>query len=157
MGEPLNKWLKMKKSPEVREEVLLNLKVAAHFASSRMEKICSDFGITGAQYNVLRILNGVYPEGHPRCEIIARMIESAPDTTRLIDRLEKLGLVDRDRSGSDRRMSITRITAKGIKLLEKIHPVLIKLQNDLTKNLTNAECRELSAMCEKLYKDRVEG
>jgi DNA-binding MarR family transcriptional regulator len=122
-----------------------------------MEKICSDFGITGAQYNVLRILNGVYPEGHPRCEIIARMIESAPDTTRLIDRLEKLGLVDRDRSGSDRRMSITRITAKGIKLLEKIHPVLIKLQNDLTKNLTNAECRELSAMCEKLYKDRVEG
>jgi DNA-binding MarR family transcriptional regulator len=155
MGEALNKWLKMKKSPEAKEEAILNLKVAAHFAENQMEKICSDFGITGAQYNVLRILKGVHPEGHPRCEIIARMIESAPDTTRLIDRLEKQGFVERDRSASDRRMSITKITAKGIKLLEKIHPVLIKLQNEIGKNLTIAECRELSRLCEKLYEDLV--
>lgn len=151
MAEALNKWLKMKKSPELREEALLNLRVASHFAGTRVEKICSVYGITGAQYNVLRILKGVYPQGHARCEIISRMIETAPDTTRLIDRLEKQKLVERDKSNEDRRISITRITEKGLKLLDEIQPVLDKEINDYSKNLSKNECMELSKLCEKLY------
>ncbi len=155
MGNILNKWLKMKKSPDSKEEALLNLQVAAHFVKAKLEKICGIFGITGAQYNVLRILKGVYPEGHPRCEIIARMIEPSPDTTRLIDRLEKQEFVERDRSEKDRRMSITKITSKGLKLLEKMHPVIVKEQSDIIKKFTAAECRELSRLCEKLYQHLV--
>lgn len=155
MAEALNKWLKMKKSPETREEALLNLRVASHFAETRMEKICSGYGITGAQYNVLRILKGVYPEGHARCEIISRMIETAPDTTRLIDRLEKQKLAERDKSVEDRRMSITRITEKGLKLLEDIIPKLDKEISELTRDFSKNECKELSNLCEKIYKNLI--
>jgi DNA-binding MarR family transcriptional regulator len=155
MAEALNKWLKMKKSPEPKEEAMLNLRVASHFAENRAEKICSEYGITGAQYNVLRILRGVYPDGHPRCEIISRMIETSPDTTRLIDRLEKQELVERDKSGEDKRMSITRITKKGLKLLDEMQPVLAEDFAKFTNNLSVSECKELTRLCEKLYSDII--
>jgi DNA-binding MarR family transcriptional regulator len=155
LAEALNKWLKMKKSPEFREEALLNLRVASHFAETKIEKICSEYRITSAQYNVLRILKGVYPEGHPRCEIITRMVETAPDTTRLIDRLEKQNLVERDKSGEDRRMSITRITEKGLKLLGEIQPIVNIEITDFSKVLSKNECMELSRLCEKLYEQLI--
>src|SRR6187549_2673367 len=102
MGEALKKWLKMTKELELREEVDLNLRVAVTLLDERFDKIISPFKITPAQYNVLRILKGVYPEGHARCEIAIRMIERASDITRIIDRLEKQNLVVRDRTNEDR-------------------------------------------------------
>lgn len=155
MGKSLNKWLKLKKEPSVFEEAVLNLYVSAHLIMDQSDKICSGFGITSGQYNVLRILNGVYPEGHPRCEIITRMIERAPDITRLIDRLEKQGLVERDRTDDDRRKSITKITRKGIDLLKRIKPELDKLSKNISKKLTLKEAKELSNYCEKLYIDLI--
>ena len=151
MGKALNTWLKLTKNLPMSEEVILNISVAAHFLQSRTEKLCSKFGITGGQYNVLRILKGVYPEGHPRCEIITRMIESSPDITRLIDRLEKQGLVERIRSKEDRRLSLTRITSKGLKVLEKMKPQIDKIQRLFTSNLTDEECMKLSNLTEKIY------
>lgn len=154
MGEVLKKRLKQKKDIPIREELDLNLQIAANILESKFEKMISRFGITAPQYNVLRILKGVYPEGHPRCEIASRMLEIAPDITRLIDRLEKQGLVIRDRTHHDRRMSITKITGKGLKLIEEINPYIEEEHKKATKNLTNNECREFSRLVEKLYKDQ---
>ena len=151
MGEVLKIRLKQKKDIPVREELDLNLQIAANILDSRFEKLISKFGITAPQYNVLRILKGVSPEGHPRCEIASRMLEIAPDITRLIDRLEKQGLVVRDRTKEDRRMSITKITAKGLKLVDEIQPHIEDEHKKATKNLSNDECRELSRLVEKLY------
>ena len=153
MGEILKKRLKMKKDVPAREEVSLNLKVASSMLSNRMDKLIAGYGITGSQYNVLRILKGVYPDGHPRCEIAVRMIEIAPDITRLIDRLEKQGLVTRDRTQEDRRMSITKLTEKGLKLVEEIKPIIDKEHKNATKNLTEDECRKLSYLLEKMYRN----
>jgi DNA-binding MarR family transcriptional regulator len=155
MGEILKKRLKQKKDMPVREEVDLNIRVASALMEDNFEDLTSKFGITGPQYNVLRILKGVYPDGHPRCEIAKRMIDRASDITRLIDRLEKQDLVKRDRTKEDRRMSITRITEKGLKLMEEIAPFVGDAHKQITKNLTNDECRELSRLIEKLYKDRI--
>ncbi len=155
MGKSLNQWLKLKKGPEPIHEALLNLYVASHLLKNETEKICSKYGITTGQYNVLRILNGVYPEGHPRCEIITRMIEKASDITRLIDRLEKQNLVERDRTADDRRKSITRISKKGINLLIKINPELDGMNKTLEKKLTTKEAKEFSLYCEKLYSDLI--
>ncbi len=153
MGEVLRTRLKMKNDPPLREELILNLTIAANTLENSFDGFISKFGITGPQYNVLRILKGIYPEGHPRCEIASRMLEIAPDITRLIDRLEKQGLVVRDRSDKDRRMSVTRITAKGLKLTEEINPHIEKEHKKATEHLTGTECRELSRLIEKLYKD----
>lgn len=155
MGEILKKRLKQKKEMPLREEVELNIRVASAIMEGNLDEMISQFGITGAQYNVLRILKGVHPEGHPRCDIAKRMINKAPDITRLIDRLEKQDLVKRDRTKEDRRMSITRITSKGLKLMEEIAPFVEESHKEMTKNLTNDECRELSMLVEKLYKDKV--
>ena len=122
MGEILKKRLKQSKFENLDQEVTLNLLVAAYFLRSRHDVVMTKFGLTLPQYNVLRILKGVYPAGHPRCEIIDRMIEPAPDVTRIIDRLIKEKLVERFTSPADKRLSMTRITEKGIKLLDKANP-----------------------------------
>ena len=63
-------------------------------------------GLTFSYYNVLRILRGASDEGYPRCDIIERMIDPAPDVTRLIDQLINKGWVSRARSLEDRRVSL---------------------------------------------------
>lgn len=153
MGEQIKKWLKLSKDLPVREEVDLNLRIALTLSNSRFDKLIEPYGITGAQYNVLRILKGVHPGGHARCEIATRMVERASDITRIIDRLEKNGYVERDRTSEDRRMSITKITDKGIQLVDEITPLLEKEHKLITANLDEGECKQLSDLLEKLYKD----
>ena len=75
--------------------------------------------LSPTQYNVLRILRGS-PAGLPCGEIACRMITRDPDVTRLLDRLEKRGLISRSRDSKDRRAVVTRITQEGLKLLERL-------------------------------------
>ncbi len=75
--------------------------------------------VSTTQYNVLRILRGA-PEGLPCGEIANRMITRDPDVTRLLDRLEKRGLISRCRETTDRRTVLTRITSDGLDLLARL-------------------------------------
>ena len=133
------------------QEAMLNLLVAADDIRSRMEAVCSEHDLTSGQFNVLRILKGVYPEGHARHEIARRMIERSPDITRLVDRLERRGLVERDRRESDRRLSITKITPTGLELVKKMNPLVEKVFSDLRQRISASDCEELSRICEGLY------
>lgn len=153
MGDALKKRLKQSSFESEAQEALLNVLVAANYLHQSINYMCASFGITHTQYNVLRILRGVYPNGHPRSDIICRMIEQAPDVTRLIDRLEKQGLVERVRSESDRRLSIARITQKGLDLLERTTPQITRFDGTLQNKLSVEECQTLSALCEKIYAD----
>ncbi len=75
--------------------------------------------VSSTQYNVLRILRGS-PDGLPCGEIASRMITRDPDVTRLLDRLEKRGLISRCRETKDRRMVMARITPGGLRLLDRL-------------------------------------
>lgn len=132
-------------------EAMLNLLIAADTVRLRMERICEAHGITQAQYNVLRILRGVHPNGHPRCEIIQRLVEHAPDVTRLVDRMEKHGLVERDRSSDDRRLSLTKITEKGLALIDQMDADVRGFHEWFGARLARPRCLALSRLCEKLY------
>jgi DNA-binding MarR family transcriptional regulator len=152
MGEALKRRIKQESAFESpAEEALLNLLVAADHMRDRIDKVCAAHGITRGQYNVLRILRGAHPKGHPRCEIAARMLEKAPDVTRLVDRLEEQDLVERDRSEDDRRLSLTRITDKGLKLLDTIAPAFEELAKYFSERISRRDCRELTRICEGLY------
>lgn len=72
------------------------------------------------QYNVLRILRGASGQGLACGEIGSRLIRHDPDITRLLDRLERRGLVRRARDASDRRVVRTQITPDGLALLDKL-------------------------------------
>src|ERR1043166_9637853 len=114
MGEVLKNWLKQSAPMEPGLDAMLNLFVASRFVEADREAVLQDnFGITRRQYNVLRILKGIYPGGHPRSEIAARVLEQSPDITRIIDRLSEQELITRTRGKNDKRESLTVITPKG--------------------------------------------
>ena len=113
MGLPLQKRLRSTRFEGPHQEAILNIMVAGSHLRRVHGELFEGAGVTGPQYNVLRILNGAYPGGYSRGEIAQRMIDRAPDLTRLLDRLVRAGLVQRSRSASDARHSFARITAKG--------------------------------------------
>jgi DNA-binding MarR family transcriptional regulator len=76
--------------------------------------------LTASQYNVLRILRGGGADGLSCGELGERLIRHDPDVTRLVDRLEKRGLIERSREARDRRVVRTRITGKGLDVLDKL-------------------------------------
>ena len=151
MGQALKKRLKQKKFRSVRHEVALNLILAHNYVRKTIDEICSGFGITNQQYNILRILRGVSPEGHRCAAIRERMLDRAPDITRRLDSLEEMGLVKRRRSAEDRRAVISYITQRGLALLEEMEPYINRLDEKISEKLSLKECRELSGLCEKLY------
>ena len=102
---------------------------------------------------VLRMLRGAHPQGHPRGEIASRMLTRSPDVTRLVDRLEEQGLVERDRVREDRRLSITRVTEKGLRLLEEMQPYIAEEQRRFANTVSRSDCIELSRICESIYED----
>ena len=155
MGEILKKRLKQEKFSSIEQEALLNLFIASNYLHSKLEVVCSEFNITLAQFNVLRILKGAHPDGYPRHEIIRRMVEPSPDVTRLIDRLIKEDLVERYSSKEDRRLSLARITKKGINHLSKINPEVDKFILEYSSTLNKTEKEMLSSICEKLYENEV--
>jgi DNA-binding MarR family transcriptional regulator len=133
------------------EEATINLLLAASWLNNRIDQTLAPLGITHHQYNVLRILRGVYPSGHPRCEIARRMIDRAPDVTRLIDRLERRGLVDRGSDPEDARRSVTRLTRAGVAMAARATEALGPVTAELAGRLARADARELSRLCEGLY------
>jgi DNA-binding MarR family transcriptional regulator len=153
MGTILQQRLKQAKFQSPQHEAVLALFVAASDIRSRVDKKCDEFGISGQQYNILRILRGSHPDGHSCGEIGRRMIERSPDITRRIDGLEKLGLVERTRSTEDRRVVITRITQKGLDVLERLDPDLQAVDTVLHSKLSEEEWTELTRLCETLITD----
>jgi DNA-binding MarR family transcriptional regulator len=146
-------YIRLKQTKELapEQEALLQLFLANNHLKKNIDCICSRFNITNPQYNVLRILKGALPEGYPRCEIIPRMVDQAPDVTRIIDNLEKQELIERYTSSEDKRLSLTRITSKGVDLLKSMEEEMNGVAVNLKIDLTDEEIENLSAICEKIY------
>ena len=102
-----------------QQEGAIGIVRTADVLKRRFAKLMEPHGISGQQYNVLRILRGA-GEALPTLDIAERMIEEAPGITRLLDRLEKKGLVKRERCATDRRQVLVEITRKGLSLLERL-------------------------------------
>jgi DNA-binding MarR family transcriptional regulator len=150
MGVALERRLKQRPYKDPVTEGIMNLLVTGAALNEQFDVLFGQFGLTSSAFNVLRILRGE-PEGHPRSEISQRMVNRAPDVTRLIDRLARRGLVRRVRARSDRRLSVTRITPKGLALLERIEPALTKHRERTAPRLSLAEWQQVSELCERIY------
>lgn len=132
------------------QEAMVSLLVVAGQVQRALEETCQSHGITHEQYNVLRILRGAHPEGHPRYEISDRLIDRAPDVTRLLDRLVRQGLVVRSRSEKDRRLSVSRITRKGTALLAGMEEEILAVHERFAKPLDERERRLLTDLSGRL-------
>ena len=151
MTEALKRRLKQTQFASPAQEALLSVVVAANTLNEIMDRLCEEHRITRAQYNVLRILRGVHPDGHARSEIACRMLDRASDITRLVDRLEARRLVKRFRGNPDQRQVVTCITAKGIKLLDAMRPQIDAATRNILGHLSDEDCHELSRLCALVF------
>ena len=110
---------KTKRIGSREEDVFLDLIRTADLLSRRADQLLKNEDLSMTQYNVLRILRGS-PEGLSCGDISSRMITRDPDITRLLDRMEKRGLISRSRETIDRRMVIAKITSTGLELLARL-------------------------------------
>jgi len=105
--------------------------------------------LSSTQYNVLRILRGS-PEGLPCGEVANRMITRDPDVTRLLDRLEKRGLVQREDVAADRRAYRVTLTPEGARLLEAVLPRYHEEVRRVCGHLSPRRAAELIADCRQI-------
>ena len=129
-------------------EAYLSLLRTSDALQTQVEAQLKEFGLTGTQYNALRILRGAGPEGLPCREIGERMITRDPDVTRLLDRLEDRGFVQRARAKLDRRVIYGKITAAGLKLLREMDGPLEKFGREMLRHVGQEKLKQLIDLLE---------
>jgi DNA-binding MarR family transcriptional regulator len=134
----------------MENRIFVSLLQAADTLSQQAEQLVKAAGLTGAQYNVLRILRGAEPEGLACRAIGDRMISHDPDMTRLLDRMEKRGLIARARQTDDRRVVKTRITAPGLSLLRTLDQPVHDLHKRQFRHMSTARLKILFELLEEV-------
>lgn len=151
MSDILRRRLQQTRFRGPHHEMVLSIHLAATHLRAGLQRVFDQAGLTGPQYNVLRILNGAHPDGHSRGEIARRVIDRAPDLTRLIDRLVEQGLAERRRSEEDARRSMTRITPRGRRVLARLAPHVDAQEQALVDRISVREARTLSRILGRIF------
>lgn len=137
--------------PSENERAAVNILYSANWILEHMRNFLARFGITQQQYNALRILRGKFPESLSTGEIRERMVDRAPDASRIVDRMIAKGLVQKAACTSDKRRIDVTITQAGLDLLETIEQSPDRPSN-LVRGLTAEESAQLNALLEKMKK-----
>jgi DNA-binding MarR family transcriptional regulator len=133
----------------LEEEVALELARTNDALGRGFEELLKPVGLTVTQYNVLRILRGAGDAGLSCGEIGGRMITRDPDLTRLLDRLEKRGLVTRARDGEDRRVVTSRITNDGLQVMADLDEPVMAAHRKGLGHLGEEELRALADLLDE--------
>src|SRR5215213_8705839 len=130
------------------QKSVINVIYTSSWINERMKKILDRFDITSQQFNILRILRGA---GQPlsTLQIRQRMLDKMSDTSRIVDRLIKKGLVKKVICKTDRRLVDVTITEKGMKLLEKLDDMQDSLDGILS-NLNETDAKQLNKLLDKI-------
>jgi DNA-binding MarR family transcriptional regulator len=130
------------------QKSVINLIYTYNWVNEKIDKIFQPFDITQQQFNILRILRGA---GAPlsTLQIRQRMLDKMSDTSRIVDRLLKKGLVKKNVCKADRRLVDVIITEKGKKLLEKIDASSDEM-DAVFKNLSPADAKNLNQLLDKI-------
>src|SRR5271155_213813 len=128
------------------QETYLSLLRTADALQAQVEAWLKRFGLTGTQYNALRILRGAGAEGLPCREIGERMITHDPDITRLLNRLEDRGFVERKRDKDDRRVIHGQITGAGLRLLREMDGPIDKHGREMLRHVGQDRLNQLIAL-----------
>lgn len=135
------------KFKDQRSKAFLNIKYTANWINSKEVEFFKSYGISPQQYNILRILRGAGKE--TKVQVVKeRMVERAPNVTRLMDKLLEKNLIVRHRCDKDRRVVFVEITDEGLLLLSEVDTQISDL--NLLKNLSKEEAKVLSDLLDKI-------
>jgi DNA-binding MarR family transcriptional regulator len=143
-------------SAPLEERIFLALLKTANALGLEAEQLIKSAGLTGTQFNVLRILRGAQPEGLACRSIGDRMISRDPDMTRLLDRLEKRGLITRERQKDDRRVVKTHITRAGLEILKPLYHPMRELHKRQFRHISVTRLKTLSELLEEIRIRKLE-
>lgn len=131
------------------QKALVNLHFTSNWFRDYLMAALKPYKINDQHYNILRILKGRYPECASPGDIKEVLINKRGDLTRLLDKLDKLGYVDRATNSNNRRMVDIIITPAGIQLLETLNTVVSTIEQ-LKMNLSDEEAALLSQLLDKM-------
>jgi DNA-binding MarR family transcriptional regulator len=134
----------------LEEETALNIVRTADFLMQGLMDVLKPFALSPTQYNVLRILRGAGEAGASCKDVGARMVTRDPDITRLMDRLEKRGLLTRDRAKEDRRFVTHRLTKAGLELVNELDRPIDALHRKTMRHMKPERLRELVGLLEEV-------
>jgi DNA-binding MarR family transcriptional regulator len=137
--------IKQQKFLSPHQKAVINLLFTANWLVNQQQHYFKSFGITGQQFNVLRILKGQHPSSISAKEIKARMLDKNSDISRLLDRLSMKNLIEKKSCPKDKRASDINITEAGLTLLKKMQ----QQEVDRFLNLSDAEAEQLSNLLDK--------
>lgn len=127
-------------------EAILNILRTRAVLMEGLNRFFRKYGLTNAQFNILRILRGAGDPGLACQEISSRMVTPVPDVTRLVDRLVAAKHVTRRRSEGDRRVVYVRITPRGLALLAKMDKPLLDIQQELIGHMSRKDLDEINRL-----------
>jgi MarR family transcriptional regulator, organic hydroperoxide resistance regulator len=141
---------KPNRPPCPEENAFLDLWRTADILSRRVAQVLKSEDLSPTQYNVLRILRGAQPGGLACRAIGDRMISHDPDMTRLLDRMEKRGLIRRERQKDDRRVVKTHITSQGLELLKPLDRPMRELHKRQFRHMPATRVKNLVELLEEI-------
>lgn len=152
----MEKTLVTAKAPKpphrLEQDVFVAIQRAADLLRQGAEEAIRPAGLSATQYNVLRILRGAGEHGLACGEVAERMMTHDPDITRLLDRLERRGMVTRAREKQDRRVITVRIAPEGLQVLAELDKVVEELHIRQLGHLGERQLRQMldliKACCE---------
>lgn len=135
--------------PSIAQEALVGIARTASVTDRAIARLIAPYGLSTAQYNVLRILRGAGEDGLATLAIRDRMIDPAAAITRLVDKLEEAGHISRERLSEDRRSIRCRITPAGQAVLAALDPQLGALDAQVMRALTPDEVQVLIGLLDR--------
>jgi DNA-binding MarR family transcriptional regulator len=149
-GKIQNELQQKKPFRNLGEEAGLNILRTSDVLTRQLMDVLKPYGLSPTQYNVFRILRGAGSEGICCKAIGDRLITRDPDITRLIDRLEKRGLLVRTRAKEDRRYVTVHLTASGLEMVNELDEPIRKMSQHAMRNLNTAELQTLINLLEQV-------
>jgi DNA-binding MarR family transcriptional regulator len=129
-------------------KVVVNLMYTSNWLNEQENKLFKPYGLTTAQYNVLRILRGQYPSPATINLLIDRMLDRMSNASRIVDKLMAKDLVARQQNLIDRRAVDVVITKKGLDILGKIDMDMDKFEQSINQ-FTEQECKDANTFLDR--------
>jgi DNA-binding MarR family transcriptional regulator len=130
----------------LEQEVFLNLWRTYDRLRAFEDALFGQHDLTPQQYNALRLLRGAHPDKIHTLDLAGQLVSRAPDITRLLDKLEQRGLIERDRPADNRRVVRIGITAAGLALLDTLHEPLQACHSRQLGHLSPKQLKQLRAL-----------
>jgi DNA-binding MarR family transcriptional regulator len=139
--------IQQKKFKSPHQKAVINLIYTANWLQNKHLSFFKPFGITGQQFNILRVLKGQHPQSISATAIKIRLLDQNSDVSRLLDRLEGKNLIEKKTCPNDKRATDIFITSQGMELLKEIEKKQKEIDNALS--LSPEEATQLSDLLDK--------